>query len=434
MRSDDLRRIVLPVVALAAVLVVLQIPRAGGVFADLAEPVFSRTRGFADFDLAYYPAAVAIRHDPQSLYRGRPYELGGAEATHFGRAYYVNLPLVAWLFVPFTMLGPKAAGLALLVLNIAVTLVCLTLILVRLRRAPPRVAWAVTLAFVSSGPLQRALNMGQTTPWILLILLLCERALWRRADLRAGLWLGLACVIKVPPLVWIPLLALRGRWRAVAAASGVVGVLVILSLACYGSSLHLDYIQRAFASHAGASVGAFGNQSLAALLIRGLSSADLLEYTPQQASLAMKVCWWAVTLVLTAGFVRVLVVRNVAVDHQRLQLELGSGLAFALIVLPISWVYYGVWLLPVVVVVAAAWWGSGPTKPRSWSRLVALSATVVLINVPVLPPWMMGRMQDALWFRLAMSHQAIGQIGLFLLCLATLWPTRPPWRVERARC
>jgi hypothetical protein len=429
---DGLRRIGLPILSLGLLLAVLQAPRLGGVAARMTASLFSPTRGFSDFDMAYYPAAVDIRRDPQALYRGMPYELGGGAAVHSGRAYFVNLPLVAWLFVPFTLLSLKAAGFALLALNVAATLASLALVLNRLERAPPWAPWLVMLVFASSGPLQRALNMGQTTPLILLLLLLVERGLRARADVRAGLLLGLICAIKVPPLIWIPLLLLRGRWRAAVAAVATVSALVVASVLCYGTSLHVEYLARAFGSHAGTYVGAFGNQSLTALLARTLSSADLLEFTPQPASFALEALGWIGTLALAAGLVRA-VGSGGSVDHRRLQLELGAALTFALIVLPISWVHYGVWMLPVAIVVGATM--ADPARPHRapWGWASVLAAAVLLINFPVLPPWLMGRMQGALWFRVAMSHQAIGQIGLFLLCLSVLRPGPSRWTAKTAQ-
>jgi alpha-1,2-mannosyltransferase len=398
------------------VLLVVQAPRLGGSAAELAQPVFARDRGFADLDLGYYPAAQAIRRDPSALYRRAPADV--SEGVASGREpAFVNIPVVAWLFVPLTVLPLSQAGLLLLAINVVIALSCLLLVQRRLPSCSAGRRWAITLAFVTSGPLLYALSLGQTTPLVLLLLLLAEGALHGGRDGRAGLWLGLACVLKVPPLAFLPYLALRRKWRAVMAAVAVLVVVGAGSIAGYGWTAHANYAEAAIFDYWGHALAAHGNQSLDASLARLFSTAGLSSWRPLPVAPGV---WWLRSLIL-AGLVAVsglaLWGNGTPISDRRFLLELGIVMCLSLLVLPITWVHYGMWLLPVAVVVGASLAREHPTRPTARWPAGCLIASVILINVPVPPPWIIERFDQATWFRVAISHQLVGTVLLLGLCL-----------------
>ena len=167
-----------------------------------------RKRDTGDFQHFYY-AADAVRH-------GRdPY----AAWTHG----YIYPPLIASVAQPLAALGYDRAAAVMLAVNVAVTLVAVTLAAIDfLRRfdAPRRDAAAVG-AIVLIGLLMDVdkvkgeWQMWQTDVWMLLIFVLALRWLDRRPAL-AGIALGFGANIKYLPLLLLPYLLVRRRWTAAA--------------------------------------------------------------------------------------------------------------------------------------------------------------------------------------------------------------------------
>ena len=51
---------------------------------------------------------------------------------------------------------------------------------------------------------------------VLLMVVLFGRALWRRREVEAGIWLALVTGIKLFPILFVPYLVITRRWRALA--------------------------------------------------------------------------------------------------------------------------------------------------------------------------------------------------------------------------
>ncbi len=398
-----------------AALLLVQAVRLGGLGTQAVAPLFIPYRGYVDFDHAYYPAGEAIRNDPSQLYRGAEYDppTGGLRVTSV--AQFVNIPLVAWLFVPFTVMPLPYAGTVLLIINIGVALACLHLVQRRIGNVRPLWRWAITLAFVTSGPLMNALNLGQTTPLVLLLLLLGEASLHRGHEARAGLWLGLAGLIKIPPLLLLPYFVLRRRGRVVVAASATLLLAVAVSVLCYGWGLHATYFRTTIRGHAGTALAAHNCQSLDALLARLFTDAPLQSWQPMALPAELLMLRWvllAAWLAVCAWALRA----PAAVSYPRMLLEAGIVMCTSLVALPISWSHYGAWLLPVAVAAGAAITAMQRESVPLWPG-VLLALAVLLINFPEPPPPTLQRLSDQLWFRVAVSHQFFGTSLLFAVCV-----------------
>ena len=386
--------------AFLAVLLLVQVPRLSGA-----------TRGYLDFDHAYYPAAVTIRHDPSHLYDGATYDAATGRLHLTAPAYFVNLPIVAWLFVPLTWLPPPQAGGAWLLLNIAVAVACLARLQRRIGPASPTTRWLLTLAFVTSGPLMNALNLGQTTPLILLLLLLAEDRLRRSDEVGTGVLLGLVGLIKIPPLLLLGYFAFRRRWHLVGSAAAVLLAATLLSLCVYGWTLHATYVDVAIRAHLGTALAAHNCQSIDALLARLTTAASVASWQPVVLAPAVRIVKWLV--VATLGFVCVRrLTARAAVGYPRMLSELGMIMCVALVVTPVYWVHYGAWLLPVAAAVAGVAYAGNAVR----GVVPILVAAVLLINFPVPPPAIIARFGDSVWFRVAISHQLFGTLVLCGLC------------------
>ncbi|HZW08303.1 MAG TPA: glycosyltransferase 87 family protein [Phycisphaerales bacterium] len=154
----------------------------------------------------------------------------GADIYASGRGGYLYPPLVAWLLQPLAPLGLVKGALVWGALNVALTLVCLTLSLRVAARAlrGPRDAltigavWLLAMA-LTLGPIQSELEHGQTDG-IVLLGLCAALALLDRAPSLAGLALGLALLVKHHVVVVLAYVLVRRRWRvgAAAAAGGAI--------------------------------------------------------------------------------------------------------------------------------------------------------------------------------------------------------------------
>jgi hypothetical protein len=119
--------------------------------------------------------------------------------------------------------------------------------------------------------------------------------------------------------------------------------------------------------------------------------------------------WASVGAVLAAagGALR----RRGPIPYSRTLIELALVLSASLLVAPVYWSHYGVWLLPAAVAAAGA--GAGTV---TYALLCAVVVAVLLINIPIPPRPLIERLSGELWFRSLISHQAAGTLLLFVVC------------------
>ncbi len=126
---------------------------------------------FSDFYKAYFPAADRL------LTEGA---VATWETTESAAVGFVNLPILAWLFVPLALLGEPAAGWAFLALGVVAIAVIYALLL-RLGDFNVASGAMLALSILACGPLVNSLREGNTTHFILLLLVLAL-LLWRAGD------------------------------------------------------------------------------------------------------------------------------------------------------------------------------------------------------------------------------------------------------------
>ena len=111
--------------------------------------------------------------------------------------------------------------------------------------------------------------------FVFLLLLFFER-LQRGRERTAGVVLAIACGIKVLPVLLLPYLALKRRWRALIAAVAAGTILLAMSILVTGWRIHWEFItqiapQVGYATHSGLGFDAVyhpENQSLNGFLSR----------------------------------------------------------------------------------------------------------------------------------------------------------------------
>jgi len=237
---------------------------------------------YGDF-LASFPSwKIAQLTGRLDLYRGSLSERWGPPPIwHYGPVeHIITLPLfafsslrtayVAWLIVNYVFVAAAAIIAAWIIDD---------------GRPSARTSLIVGIGFANFNPLFEALTQRTIEVFELPILLLAFLLYRKMRDRGTGTLLGIAAMSKFLPLVFLPWLALRKRWRAFVAAVVVILSIVIVTQYALGwqnSGIILQLIH-------GVHVDTDTNQSISGLLIR-LTSWSQEEIAV--ATLAICVACW----------------------------------------------------------------------------------------------------------------------------------------------
>lgn len=324
-----------------------------------------------DFD-TYYAAAQALRFDHSAdIYRvatlNQVAQAHGlcAHTGHF-LPPYVYPPLLAILLEPLTLLPCGSAATLWLLLNAALWAAATLLLAdVLARRWPERRLAATTLVtLLSLGclPAYYGLFLGQAHLLILagfaLTLWLAERD---RLALAGGALVIIALIKLIPALLLVTYL-LRGRWRLIGAAALVgAGLLGVMLLRSSPASVARSLPAGAALLSSGLTSG--GNEALVASLppalhLVGLGLAALIGLL------------WLLALWRRRGGA-----------HGDDLLAIGWTLCVMLLISPLVWSFYLIWLTPTFIACATA---LGPPLRRDarvvglWLALAGLYLCIVL--------------------------------------------------------
>jgi hypothetical protein len=253
-------------------------------------------------------------------------------------------PFVAFFWSPLARLTFDQARNLMLVLNVVATLAAPVLLLAN-RRGTDRhdMLWAGVLATFLFFPNYYAFYMGQFNS---LLFLFCAAALYflrRRGDVTAGFFLALSAVLKVYPLVFVPFLLLKRRFRALAAMGVWIVVLTAVSFTVCDLQMYEDWackvVPKQMPTHT-----TFRNQSIAGTLARCLTPNRFAEPVCEAPAAA---AWGARVLVL-ATLALALAATGTRDDAGSPRFDVEYGLYFMLPMLVVAkaWEHYGMLLLP----------------------------------------------------------------------------------------
>jgi alpha-1,2-mannosyltransferase len=202
-------------------------------------------------DLSFYYAAarLGLTHGWSGLYnlelQQEQLQAIGSQIRVAELARYISPPPLAWIVVPFTVLPFQwAYVLWSVVLMLALAL---TWLLASPGRGRSRVLYLV--AAIGWLPVIYGLQLGQPGMLIALGVAACYALVQRDREVAAGAVLGVM-VLKPQLAILVPAaLLVTGRWRAFAAATAVVAMLVAISALALGGGGVAAYEQRlSFAS------------------------------------------------------------------------------------------------------------------------------------------------------------------------------------------
>jgi hypothetical protein len=296
---------------------------------------------FSDFYKAYFPAAQRIwQYGPREAFTHLEPGVGG----------FVNLPILVWLFVPLSALGLAGSGWAFLALGLIAVLAAWWL-LVDLADPKASIAPLLLFLFLVDGPLINSLREGNSTHFVLL-LLVAALVSWKNGRLFImGVLLGMAALIKIPLLLLGVYFLLRGHWRIVLGGAAAILGAVLLSLLVHGIAVNVAWYEDNILPYIGRVIPAFNVQSIDAFLMRLSTGEDeLFDWTAYEPSLTHKIVRIAIFILLFGSAFWLMARRTRASSAEpgpRDFLELSIVTVLAVVASPVSWShYYLLMLLP----------------------------------------------------------------------------------------
>ena len=370
---------------------------------------------FSDFNVAYYPVGRAIHENLPHLF----VRCGDTPVCGF-----VNIPIVAFLFTPFSILTLRHAhwlfaGLSLISLVISVGL------LWSITDPAPLRKWAILLLFAMNGPLFYSLKEGNLTHFVLLLLIAGVVCLDRTWDRSAGACFALAAIIKLPLLLFAVYFFGKRRW---AAMLGYGATLVTVSAASFwyaGWASHVEWYREVILPFSNKGLTAFNVQSLEGFLLRLQDDAALYDWKPVEVAWDIRM-GGRVGAGLLVGLSCVLFLRNPG-RHVRetMYLELSMVLCIALIISPISWThYYLLLLLPL-----ALYAGNRLPIGDQGGWLAGMVLCILFISPPVTFIGQDGSL-DGQIARLFLSHYMAGALLLWGLLGYARWRAAEAQRIR----
>lgn len=217
-------------------------------------------------------------------------------------------------------------------------------------------------------PIAYGLMAGQANDLTLLGVVASFFLLKSNRPLMAGLVLAPAALWKIVPGVAVLFLILRREWRALAGVALGCALLVFLSLPFVGVSAWESWLAHLL-DHKASSNAALRNHSIASSVLRLFQSNEsawpLLDAPGLVPPLTLAIQALAVGLVLVSLFPAC---RRRDPEYA---VQYGATLVLAVLLAPLSWEHYGIFLLPAFIACAAA---SSRRLTSSWPGLSILGA------------------------------------------------------------
>lgn len=359
---------------------------------------------FLDFTQAYYPAGRAILEDVSRLY-GR---ISACEDTAV--CGFVNIPIVAFLFSPLSVLSLNFAHLLFALLSLIGVMATIYMLWFISDASFPR-KYVIVFLFVVNGPLFYSLKEGNLTHFVLLLLVAGVLCLARGGDSWAGFFFAMAAIIKLPLFLFAGYFVASRRWSVVRGYCATLIGVCSVSLLYAGWTSHIEWYREAVLPFANKGLSAFNVQSIDGFLLRLGEDARLYDWKPSEVGVEFRLLRHSVAAVLL-GMSWLLFMKSPSRnDMQTVSVELSMVLCVALIISPVSWThYYLLLLLPVSLYV-----GGKLAIPSRGGWLVTFIVCVLLISPPVTFVSLNGWFSAQIVNKFLISHYLGGAMLLWLL-------------------
>lgn len=360
----------------------------------------------ADFDATYYFAGRLIIEAPETLYRWETYLDPDVFAIGF-----VNIPIVALLFTPFSYLPLPLAQFTFTALGLLATLAIYELLeAITHPTGWRRIALLITIA--TSGPLYYSLRLGNTTHFLLLVLIAVWLSLHTGAAVRSGALLAGMVIIKPPLLALGLFFLLRRQWNVLVGLCATLGSVAIASLLLFGFDLHREWYVTSIQPFSGKPLAAFNVQSVDGFLARLLTDADPISWLSIEVDWSYRLIRYIVLSLLVGLVLWVCWKSPRSQSTIETNLEFSIFLCLTLLISPISWNhYYLLLLLPIALLL-----GQQLGVPQSKSYLLLTGLSIALMA-----PLPLAAFIKVLHFKILYSHCFYGGLLLLALMLKARW-------------
>lgn len=201
---------------------------------DYQEGEFGRT----DFAVFYVVGAALtgrIELSPEEIYSKHIKSFIEEYRSSPGGTKFLYSPPAALVFAPFSFLPFSTANFIWGLLNVGFFLGAYYLSLITLRLRPTRIEFSLVLIALSfSDSIRSIFATGQVNALVLFLLVLAMWGLRNKKVKISGIVLGIAAVIKIFPLIFLPYLCLKKQWAAVFSMLLTCCVLVLITLPLFG--------------------------------------------------------------------------------------------------------------------------------------------------------------------------------------------------------
>ena len=295
--------------------------------------------------------------------------LMGARHLMSGHLYTVYLalprepftypPAAALLFTPLTVFSPVGAQVVWAIVTVGTLVAFLAVSLRAIRPDWPRsdvILWSSILTFpaMALNPLAMTFSFGQINLLLALMVMADLSGSYRVGGhtVPRGVLTGMACAVKVTPLIFVPFLFATRQFRAGCVALSVfVGSILVMTVVTPSESWSY-WTKYIFDAHRVGGVVFISNQSLRSAIVR-------FSHTHAPEGLI-------VVAVVTAGIAG-LAVAMWAYRVSSVTLGVLVCAVTGLIVSPITWSHHLVWIVPIALWLALA--EDRPAFGRCWCAL-----------------------------------------------------------------
>ncbi|HVC41555.1 MAG TPA: glycosyltransferase family 87 protein [Candidatus Saccharimonadales bacterium] len=336
-------------------------------------------------------------------------------------------PIVAWLLQPLAGLPSTTAATAWLFVLLGCTVAGTAIIAFELLPATwPRVELTAIFALLYA-PVTYNLWHGQMSAVVYLFLALALRSWLRGKQISLGMYIGIAALIKIAPVLLVVLVVRRRWWAACASLAATLTVGVGGGILTLGAGTLREYVTRVLPV-IGQQNGWVYNQSAAGAMNR-LVGHSVLAF--QQSSLALTVV--TVLVAVAAVAVAAWLVRPNEVSRDIRGGEFAVGILAMLLAGSVTWFWHLGALLIVLASVAALVAGGAIQRPRmvvvaGWTALLTTGLIAPIVIASVSMTGLAALSRTWLWWPALqlISAPAFAIGALFLILVVALRPQSPP--------
>jgi hypothetical protein len=289
-------------------------------------------------------------------------------------------PVVAWLLQPLAGLSSTTAATAWLLVLVACTVAGTAIIAFELLPASwPRLELTAVCAFLYA-PVTYNLWHGQMSAVVYLFLALGLRSWLRERQISLGVYIGIAAMIKIAPILLIVMLIRRRWWAACVSLAMTLVLGAVGGVLTLGVSTLREYVTQVLPV-LGQQNGWIYNQSAVGAMSR-LLGHSVLAFQPSLLLLTVLTVLIAAAAVAAAAWT----VRPSGASRDIRGAEFALGILAMLLAGTVTWFWHLGALLIVLASVAALVAGGTIRRPRA----LAVAGLAALVTTGVLAPLLIG--------------------------------------------